>query len=301
MVKLGGYTENMLRRGRQNRSNARVGVGVKLGQHFLRGTWAARALVEAAGISRGSTVLEVGPGKGVLTKEILGVGARVIAIEKDEVLVAFLKERFASEIASGALSVVSDDIRNVLPEKLDLPEEGYIVAANIPYYITGEIIRQFLTAKVQPQRMALLIQKEVAQRITSKRESILSLSVKAYGMPRIAAKVSRGNFSPPPSVDSAILVVENISRKFFDGINEEEFFKIVRAGFSSKRKLLANNLAEKCGLEKAFVLDAFTKCDVQEKARAEEVPLEKWKCLTQQLSGAGFQLSGNSRRHFPDN
>src|SRR3989338_10857298 len=101
----------------------------------------------------------------------------------------------------------------------------------------------FLEAPIQPRTMALLVQKEVAQRVVASKETILSLSVKVYGTPKIIAKVSRGNFSPPPSVDSAILAITNISRGFFKDIDEESFFKLVRAGFSSKRKQLAGNLA----------------------------------------------------------
>ena len=258
-------------------------MGQKLGQHFLKGAWAARALVRAAGISSGDTVLEIGPGKGALTKELLTAGARVIALEKDASLAKILEEKFSGEIKTGMLTVLLGDVRDALPEHLGLENGNYIVAANIPYYITGEILRQFLTAHVQPKRMALLVQKEVAQRIISKRESILSLSVKAYGVPKIAAKVLRGNFSPPPSVDSAIIVIDDISRDFFDTISEKTFFTIVRAGFSSKRKLLSGNLATH-GYAKDSVLRAFAACDIPEKARAEDVPLEQWGCLCRELS-----------------
>ena len=252
-------------------------MGRRLGQHFLKGTWAARALASAAGITLKDTVLEIGPGKGALTRELLKTGASVVAIEKDEVLTALLREKFAVEITSGLLTIVSGDIREISPEKLGLKNGAYVVAANIPYYITGEIIRQFLTARTKPRTMALLVQKEVAQRIISKRESLLSLSVKAYGTPRIAAKVPRGNFSPPPAVDSAILVVEFISTDFFKDITEERFFKVIHAGFAQKRKFLVNNLAVQ--FEKAEMFEAFRTCRIDEKARAENVPLETWKCL----------------------
>ena len=161
------------------------------------------------------------------------------------------------------------------------PHEPYTVAANIPYYITGEIIRQFLTAQHQPSTMALLVQKEVAQRIVAQKESILSLSVKAYGTPKIVAKVSRKHFSPPPSVDSAILLIENISRDFFAEISEEDFFTVVRAGFAAKRKMLANNLSTVFPKQK--VLEALAACGVPEKARAEDVALGEWKALTKKL------------------
>ncbi|MCR4325725.1 MAG: 16S rRNA (adenine(1518)-N(6)/adenine(1519)-N(6))-dimethyltransferase RsmA [Patescibacteria group bacterium] len=267
------------------------GVGARLGQHFLTGAWAAAKLASSVGVKRGETILEIGPGKGALTRELLKRGP-VVAIEKDETLVNFLKREFAYDIASGRLRVVQGDVRNVSDRLLDAGP--YVVAANIPYYITGEIIRQFLTAKHQPRAMALLVQKEVADRIIARsgKESILSLSVKIYGNPKMIAKVSRGNFSPPPSVDSAVILIENISRAAFSdpsrsgalsgaGISEEDFFATVRAGFASKRKQIAGNLARAFGAEAATALAA---CDISGKTRAEDIPLEKWVRLTRALN-----------------
>ena len=299
---------------------ARKTVGARLGQHFLTGQWAARTLARAAEVRAGETILEIGPGKGALTKELLATGNKVIAVEKDPALVGQLEETFAKEIVSGALRVIAADVRDVdvmyepgqtVPDARrgesgarDVPKRttsatlrlrneadgivlpgGYVVAANIPYYITGEILRTFLTTQKQPRAMALLVQKEVAERIIARdgKESILSLSVKAYGTPKIIAKVSRGNFSPPPSVDSAILLIENISRAFFTNVDENAFFKLVRAGFSSKRKLLASNLSGKNEFTKPILFELFTACDIPEKARAEDVPLEKWRRLTLEL------------------
>ena len=261
---------------------ARKTRGARLGQHFLTGQWAARALARAAEVRAGETILEIGPGKGALTKELLATGNKVVAVEKDEVLVGQLEDAFAHETTSGALTLVSQDIRNFDVASSNLIAGTYVVAANIPYYITGEIVRTFLTAKKQPRAMALLVQKEVAERIIARdgKESILSLSVKAYGAPKIVAKVSRGNFSPPPSVDSAILLIENISRTFFVDVDESVFFKIVRDGFASKRKFLVSNL---CVFGKENVSRAFAACGISEKARAEDVPLEKWKLLALKL------------------
>src|ERR1700677_1422114 len=142
--------------------------GARLGQHFLTARWAAVSLARAVNIQESETIVEIGPGKGMLTRELLATGRYVIAIEKDELLVEKLQETFAQEIADKHLKIVSADIRDMTPEKLLLQQNRYVVAANIPYYITGEIIRQFLTASAQPRAMALLVQKEVAQRITSK-------------------------------------------------------------------------------------------------------------------------------------
>jgi 16S rRNA (adenine1518-N6/adenine1519-N6)-dimethyltransferase len=125
--------------------------------------------------------------------------------------------------------------------------------------------------------MALLVQKEVAQRIVSSKESILSLSVKAYGTPRIVAKVGKSHFSPPPSVDSAILVVDDISKDFFADIGETSFFNLIHKGFASKRKMLLGNLG---GVEN------FETCGISETARAENVTLDQWKCLTTHVGHA---------------
>lgn len=254
----------------------------KLGQHFLRNTRVADILTRASGASAGETVLEIGPGGGILTRTLVASGAHVIAVEKDSSLVAGLRASFAREIGTNSLVVKEADIRDVSPETLGLADQAYILAANIPYYITGEIIRTFLTSVQQPKTIALLIQKEVAERIVSKTESMLSLSVKAYGAPSIVAKVPRGDFSPPPSVDSAILRIGNISRDFFSDMREEVFFNVVRAGFSAKRKKLMNNLSTT--FDKERVRTAFTACNIPENARAETVPLASWKRLTQSLT-----------------
>ena len=267
--------------------------GARLGQHFLIHSWPAAKLAHAVPLQEGEVFLEIGPGKGVLTKELLKLGP-VVAIEKDPDLIVRLRETFSSDINASHLTLIEDDIRNFdasgyPPERIrsvragKLPATGYILAANIPYYITGEIIRQFLTATVQPRAMALLVQKEVADRIVARdgKEIILSLSVKAYGTPRIIAKVGKTHFSPPPSVDSAILVIDNISKRFFDDISEEKFFALVHAGFASKRKMLAGNLSRT--INKKTVSAAFAPCGIPEKARAEDVRLSEWKCLSATL------------------
>ncbi len=257
--------------------------GARLGQHFLTGTWAAKRIAESVEVQPLEVILEIGPGKGALTRELLATGKKVVAVEKDEALAEALSDTFAGETASGALKVVTGDIRNFEPSEHNLARGAYVLAANIPYYITGEIIRQFLETSSQPRTMALLVQKEVAERIVArdKKESILSLSVKAYGTPKILAKVSRGNFSPVPSVDSAILLIADISKKFFGTLPEQAFFSVVKTGFASKRKFLANNLAVVFGKEN--VLRALRVCGLSERVRAEDVPLEKWRTLAQEL------------------
>ncbi|PIR82543.1 ribosomal RNA small subunit methyltransferase A [Candidatus Kaiserbacteria bacterium CG10_big_fil_rev_8_21_14_0_10_59_10] len=262
-------------------------MGQRLGQHFLKNRAIARAIARAVPLREGECVLEIGPGRGVLTRELLALGARVVAVEKDAALVEYMRDVFADDIASRRLTLIEDDIRNFDPARCGLHAAGYTLAANIPYYITGEILRRFLTAEAQPRAMTLLVQKEVARRIaTSAKESILSLSVKAYGTPRLVRTVGRGNFSPPPDVDSAILTVTDISKAFFADVPDARFFDIVHAGFSSKRKLLASNLSHpnNIGFTKPNIIRVFEACGIPEKARAEDVPLEAWRCLARVAS-----------------
>jgi 16S rRNA (adenine1518-N6/adenine1519-N6)-dimethyltransferase len=256
--------------------------GARLGQHFLTARRVAVSLARAVAVRTGESIVEVGPGKGALTRELVRIGGPVVAIEKDEELIGRLRDSFEPEIKSGRLRIIAGDIRDLDTISAGLADHLYVVAANIPYYITGEIIRQFLTAPTQPRAMALLIQKEVAQRITSSKESLLSLSVKVYGTPKIIEKVSRKCFSPAPSVDSAILLIDNISHDFFADVREEHFFAVMHAGFASKRKFLANNLGVKFGKE--IAAKALADCGINEKARAEDVSLLEWKEIAQKLS-----------------
>ncbi|HET8581351.1 MAG TPA: 16S rRNA (adenine(1518)-N(6)/adenine(1519)-N(6))-dimethyltransferase RsmA [Candidatus Paceibacterota bacterium] len=249
-----------------------------LGQHFLASPVAVAAMVAAAHIDERSTVLEIGPGQGVLTEALLAAGARVVAIEKDPALALGLRGRFAGEIAAGKLVLIEGDTRDHAPDSLPI-EGAYAVAANIPYYITGEIIRTLLTAKHQPTTIALLIQKEVAQRIVARdgKESILSLSVKAYGVPRIVRTVPAGAFRPAPSVDSAILAIEDVPRAFFGGFSEDAFFRIVKAGFAEKRKQLGGNLKALASAEE--VSRALASAGIDPTVRAEDVALQQWAAL----------------------
>ena len=265
-----------------SRSFHNMARGARLGQHFLNAQWVARDLVAAIAPQQGEVIVEIGPGRGALTEKLLATGNVVVAIEKDEALATFLLEKFAGEIAAGKLHLMQGDVRD--GDTYDVLEKRpYVVAANIPYYITGEIIRDFLTAEHQPRRMALLIQKEVAERIVARdgKESILSLSVKAYGEPSIVAKVPAGCFSPPPSVDSAILLMENISRDFFEDNSEDMFFKVVKAGFASKRKQLGGNLEKVLGENAETALRA---ASVERTARAEDVHLLQWREIVKKLS-----------------
>lgn len=254
-----------------------------LGQNFLKSRRVVWQIVKTAGVAQGETVLEIGPGKGILTGALLESGANVVAIEKDERLVEHLKNTFAKEIQSGQLNLISGDVLEIDAEKfekLGLVNSQYKLVANIPYYITGQIIRKFLSENCQPSLAVMLVQKEVADRIVARnnKESLLSLAVKAYGKPKRIAVVKRTEFSPAPNVDSAILLIDKISKKFFENNSEEKFFNIIHAGFAHKRKLLIKNL-EKIATREAL-RESFTKCNLNEKVRAEDVTLADWQKLT---------------------
>lgn len=246
-----------------------------LGQNFLKSQSALAAILAAGDVSLDDTVLEIGPGKGALTERLVEKAGKVIAVEKDDALFAFLSEKFAAQIKKGIFEIHNEDILEFDLKKLSAQ---YKLIANIPYNITGAILKQFLSSEKQPERMVLLVQKEVAERIVARdgKESILSMSVKAYGVPKYVAKVPARYFSPPPKVDSAIIAITGISKKHFANAKEEErFFEIMKAGFAHKRKLLAGNL-------KPLISDnasLFAACSIGPKARAEELTPENWLCL----------------------
>jgi 16S rRNA (adenine1518-N6/adenine1519-N6)-dimethyltransferase len=217
----------------------------QFGQNFLTSVPARIKIVQAGNITPGEWVVEVGPGTGFLTEELLRAGARVLALEKDRDLLPLLREKFSHAIENGHLVLQEQDVLSFMPEDMPVLGEGYKVIANIPYYITGAIFRHFLARPHKPTTMVVLIQKEVAERIVARdgKESILSLSVSVYGKPRIVTRVDKGSFNPRPNVDSAVLAIDSISQIFFKNPYEEEmFFKMVHAGFLHKRKLLVSNL-----------------------------------------------------------
>jgi len=246
-----------------------------LGQNFLTSQSVVDKIVETANLDSQDVVLEVGPGKGILTQALLEKAGKVIAVEKDDALIYLLKERFAEEIKNEKLILVRGDILKFDFEEYNLKNDSYKIVANIPYYITGEFLRSVLSSSFQPSQMVLLVQKEVAERIArSKKESILSLSIKVYGEPKYIQIVKAGSFNPAPKVDSAILSIENLSKKFFDEVSEERFFEVIKTGFAHKRKLLLSNLSVL--KEKEEIKKAFVKAKINEKARAEVLSLEQW-------------------------
>jgi 16S rRNA (adenine1518-N6/adenine1519-N6)-dimethyltransferase len=256
-----------------------------LGQNFLTSIPARIAIVEAGDVSPTDTVLEIGPGKGFLTKGLLEKGAHVVALEKDRDLVPILSETFASEITSGQLNVIEGDALEFDPSTFHFPLSTFKLIANIPYYITGAILSHYLSHPHQPKTMVVLVQYEVAKRAcaTDNKESLLSLSIKAYGTPKVVYKVSKGSFFPTPKVDSAVLAIYDISRNNFKNqYHEAMFFKLIHAGFAHKRKLLVSNLKQ---VFSSTNIEALIQASgIKEKARAEDVTLTSWLQLSLLLS-----------------
>jgi 16S rRNA (adenine1518-N6/adenine1519-N6)-dimethyltransferase len=254
-----------------------------LGQNFLQDRNIVRDIVYAANVQPDDVVVEVGPGEGVMTEFLLAAADKVIAIEKDHRLIPFLQEKFAGEIESAKLDVLEKDILEFDPNVLNSSMHPYKIVANIPYYITGQIIRMFLESKNQPESMTLLVQKEVAERIIARdgKESLLSLSVKVFGKPTYVRTVGRGAFSPQPTVDSAVLHIEDVSKERLEGVSEDLFFSVIHAGFAHKRKQLLPNLSSL--YDKNTLMQAFEKVGIGEKDRAEDVALSTWINLCKNL------------------
>lgn len=259
-----------------------------LGQNFIKSKLVLKKMCEVSTLTSNDLVIEIGPGKGALTKLLLEKVKKVIAVEKDRDLVEYLKQKFKLEIDKGNLILLEQDILDFdLTDfyRYGLEDKKFKIVANIPYNITGLIIKKFLSNKIQPNLMTLLVQKEVAQRIATSlkkkksktvvNENILSLSVKAYGEPSYEMKVNKKLFSPVPKVDSGIILIKNISRKNFNTPEEEKlFFNLIKQGFSHKRKLLKRNLENLVCRDKLKII--FDKLDIDEKIRAENLPLKKW-------------------------
>jgi len=256
-----------------------------LGQNFLKSSQILNKIIETADLKASDVILEVGPGKGVLTKKLLEKVKKVVAIEKDARLIEFLQEKFKDEIKNGKLELIYGDILKIVSSKLiRLEQKNYKIVANLPYYITGQFLRKFLSSNHPPTTMVIMLQKEVAQRITTtKKESILSLSIKAYGQPKYITTVGAKNFSPQSKVDSAILLINNISKNFFKDIDEQAFFQIIKTGFSKKRKMLTNNLAVN---SKDKLEQIFEKLEISLKTRAEDLSLQEWKDLAKKVAGS---------------
>jgi 16S rRNA (adenine1518-N6/adenine1519-N6)-dimethyltransferase len=256
-----------------------------LGQNFLTSNIVPGWLCDAADLAPEETVLEIGPGTGALTKELLSRGMKVIAVEADSRAVALLKEEYTEALTSGQLTLHHADARMLEPRELGLCDQKFSVVANIPYYLSGLLLRKLLESTIQPRTLVFLLQKELVARIArDKKESLLSLSVKVFGDPTYIRTVGRGHFNPPPKVDSAILAVRAISRERLRGVPAPFFFELLHRGLGNKRKQLIGNLSQvynRQSLEKIFIAEG-----IPLTCRGEDLHLLTWVSLAKALAKA---------------
>jgi 16S rRNA (adenine1518-N6/adenine1519-N6)-dimethyltransferase len=242
-----------------------------LGQHFLVDKPSLEAVMDAAEPGPDDTVLEIGPGLGVMTRPLTRQAGHVVAVETDPVLAGLLQRD-----APQNLEVIEHDIMQF--NFTGLPP-GYKVIANIPYYLTSKILRLLIEGPNPPSLMSLLIQKEVAERITAGpgQLSILALSVQYYGRPELVRLVERHKFWPPPDVDSAVLRVTFTGPAF--AADPQALFRLIKAGFGEKRKQLKNALAGGLNLGPDFAAGLLKTAKISPIARAQELDLRAWERL----------------------
>lgn len=250
-----------------------------LGQNFLVDTAALQRIVEAAEIGAQDEVLEIGPGLGSLTRQLAAAARQVVAVELDANLLPALREVLAGQ---ENVTIVQGDMLELDPASL-MTAPGYIVVANIPYYITSALIRHLLEAEKKPARVVLTIQKEVAERITAGPGdlSLLALSVQVYGAARRAVRIPAGAFYPAPKVDSEAVRIDLYPQPLIPREKLDSFFTLIKAGFSQKRKTLRNALSG--GLRRSPVqAEALLRsAGIDPMRRAETVSIEEWARLVE--------------------
>jgi 16S rRNA (adenine1518-N6/adenine1519-N6)-dimethyltransferase len=259
------------------RYNLRAHKG--LGQNFLQDPFALEKIVSAAEVQQTDTVLEIGPGLGSLTRYLAVSAKEVVAVELDQNLLPPLKAVLSPY---QNVRLIQGDILKLSPKDL-IPEKDYIVVANIPYYITSAVIRHLLEHEPKPRRIVLTIQKEVAQRICANPGdmSLLALSVQVYGKPRIAANIPADAFFPAPKVDSAVLVVDIYPSPLIKEELLDVFFKLIKAGFSQKRKTLRNSLSSGLRISPIEAANLLTSANIDPQRRAETLSIQEWETLSE--------------------
>jgi 16S rRNA (adenine1518-N6/adenine1519-N6)-dimethyltransferase len=249
-----------------------------LGQNFLLDETALHQVIDAANVTSQDVVLEIGSGLGSLTRCLAVIAHTVVAVEVDSSLIPVLKQVIAQ---FSNVHVIEGDILSLDPAQL-VSQSQYLVVANIPYYITSALIRHLLEASLQPRRLVLTIQQEVAKRIcaTPGDMSLLALSVQVYGHPEIIAHIPAGAFYPPPKVDSAIIRIDLFPSPLIPSAMLDAFFRLIKAGFSQKRKTLRNSLAGGLRLSPPVVEALLYNAHIDPMRRAETLSLPEWHQLT---------------------
>lgn len=250
-----------------------------LGQHWLDDMGSLNAICKLADVQPGQTVLEIGPGHGSLTKQLLARGANVIAVEFDNELIPKLQSKFAGQ----NLTVKNEDI---LAFDLTTLPASYKVVANIPYYLTSNLIRVLCESTNPPSQITLLVQKEVAERLCAVpgEMSVLAVAAQLYYACEIGPIVEAEKFSPPPKVDSQIVNMLSLSKPLIARTDSKQFFRLVKAGFSNRRKTLLNSLSGGLQLTKDEIQDALLQTNIDPTARAQELSLENWLKLNKYLT-----------------
>ncbi len=254
-----------------------------LGQNFLTSDIVPNWMCDAGTVTAGDTVVEIGPGSGALTAVLLARGAIVHAIETDHRAVALLSDTFRTALVTGQLILHHADMRafDLTTISLTVP---YKVIANIPYFLSGFLLRTMLETTPPPTTLVFLMQKEMVERITKDpKSSLLSLSVKVYGTPKYLKTVSRGHFLPQPNVDSAILAVTNISHQHLPtSTAREHFFTLLHLGLGSRRKQLIGCLAHI--YERDRLAEILATLDKPITVRGEDLSVTDWITLATMLS-----------------
>jgi len=269
----------------------RAGLGARhaLSQNFLADGDVLQTIVREADAAPRRRIVEVGPGLGVLTAELLAVGAAVTAVELDRRLVEYLRERFRGEQKQppgtvGSLRLIEGDVLELHPEELAVPP--YEVVANLPYHITSPVLHLFLGAAERPERMVLMVQREVAQRIAAPPGSMsyLSVFVQYHATVRIARDVSSAAFEPAPAVESAIVVLEVQPRALSEREAEEWLWRVVQAGFRERRKMIHNVLPRQLpDLSAERVGEALRAVEIDPTRRPQTLAVGEWLRLADEL------------------
>lgn len=243
----------------------------ELGQHWLTDRVILRQIANAAELDKHDTILEIGPGLGTLTSELLRRAGSVVAVEFDSELARKLPGQFPGT----ALKVHHEDI---LQFDLDGLPTGYKVVANVPYYITSKIIEKLMSAHNKPALAVLLVQKEVAQRIAARPGdmSVLGISAQVFSETSLGIEVPRKFFAPPPKVDSQVVILKTYQKPRVEQENERAFFRVVKAGFSSKRKKLRSSIAAGLAISKPAAIELLTHADIDPDLRAQDLSLDDW-------------------------
>jgi len=253
----------------------------ELGQHWLHDQSILETICDAASISADDYIVEIGPGLGTLTQTLLNHGVKVHAIEFDHDLALSLPNRIKSNIEN--LEISEADIMRF--DFTSLPKE-YKIVANIPYYLTSGLLRLISETSNPPKKAVLLVQKEVAERVCAKpgQTSLLSISTQMYFDASLGILVPAVLFTPPPKVDSQVLVLQRRENPYFGDADEKKIFQVVKAGFSERRKKLRSSLSGGLGISKEAADNLLTKAGIKGDLRAQNLTLENWVQLARALN-----------------